>query len=531
MITRLLLILFVSFLSPSLGAQQRTIVWNVKPTYQSIKPYSPTLYLCQRNGKWGVIHAEGNSILQNKYDFIISPNENIGLFGVSEGMHYRIIGLIYSNGTVVNVDSTYYADTSYPFFSEGKLSVSDSSGRFGFLDTNGKLIVRCRFEEVHPFMEGLASVRNKDRITFYITDRYEDDPKKQVIYSQWNSGKVLFGSSFKNGEAVVGYGGKYRVINNEGYELRPYNGDLRVSTTDHTILGILEEQRVYNTPYQPVYTNFRTVLQDGKYGIEANGEKIVPPTFEAATHVDNNMNSIVRLYGQMGLLKVVEGKISARFLLEGRNATNVPVNKSGKAKPIQCEVLLLDAQKNDARLFINKGDSTLVDVTPLVQSETNKWIYEFAPVIKESDDKIVIGCKLVYGDIELLNENREVSISRPKVEAFSPTVVPQVVVNPVHVQITNPRVLTTQADIKTEMQEVASTISNLSNSEVKIQVSLSVHCIKNEPVSQTFKLTLPAKSSKDVIVSVHVKNDEDASAVIQSNTGEVFESKVKLRIY
>lgn len=531
MYKRFIFTIVVAILSLSLSAQNRTVEWKAKPIYQSIKPYSASLYLCQLNGKWGVINSEGQVILRNSYDFIIAPHENIGIFGVSVGTKYRIEGLLYTNGKVITVDGSYFADVNCPFFSEGKLCVSDASGNYGYLDAEGKLVIKCRFAEIHPFKEGLASVRNKNRVVYYINDKYEDNPSRNVVYCQWNSGKILFGTSFKDGEAVVGYGGKYRVINNEGRDLRPYKAPVKVSKTDHTIMSGYDIEMKYGTIFKPVYTHITAFYEGGKYGLTSNNNLVVYPTFDNATSVDQNMNSIVSLSGQIGLLRVINGDVAAYLLENGKPIKEIHVNSNEASHKISYEVSLLDLQKDNASLYVNRGDGSFIDVTSSVSSQKNKWLFDFVPEIKKSQKQLCFGCKLVYAGIELLNQNDTLVVNRPETILESELPYTAVKITSINIQVSKPRVLTNQADIKTEIQEVATTISNLSNRNAKIKLSLSVKCKLNKPVSNTFSLAIPANSSKDIIVPVRVMHDEDVPAVVSCESCEDIESIVKLRIY
>lgn len=82
------------------------------------------------------------------------------------------------------------------------------TGRWGFVDTNGRLRISNRYEEVKPFMEGLAAVKIRRRWGFI------DESENLVIQPHYE--KV---SSFFGGVAIASSNDHFGLINRDGEEV------------------------------------------------------------------------------------------------------------------------------------------------------------------------------------------------------------------------------------------------------------------------------------------------------------------------
>ena len=498
-----------------LSSNAQTVIWSVKPMYETIKPYSESLYLCQLNGKWGVVDAGGKAVLPNQYDFITTPHEGNGLFGTLEGGKNRLNGLISPDGTCTPVNGTYYVIPHFPHFSEGKLCVSDPSGKQGFMDENGKIVVKCQFDVVRPFKEGLSSIR-KGPWVYYIRENHDAAPDRNVVYAEWRNGQITEGSSFKNGEAVVGYGGKYKVIDLQGRELRNFSASKwKINPADYTIVSnedkIQEEAAKATVPQSPV----EIFSEDGKYGFRLNGKTILYPTLSSASPIDLNQVSIAAYHGKTGLLKVIDGVVQSALLSNGQAAERIHVDKKGKTDMLQYAIILPKQIIGHTKLLVDKGNSHFEDVSSAVVADGgNKLTYDFYPEIEDNEKDKSLKCKLLYEGMEILNETFTLSVERP-----------------VRLRLSEPFATTAQADIKTEIQEIASTIFNDSDRDVTVTATLSVNCRSNKAVSRSFNITIPGNSSRRISVPVTVKVDEHAAAVIRLNSGEQKKSTISLKIY
>ena len=91
------------------------------------------------------------------------------------------------------------------YFYEGFATVQ-KDGKWGYINTKGEQIVKCKFDGVGDFNEGFAAVK-KDRKWGYINTKGE-----QIVECKFDDVR-----DFKEGFANVQKDGKWRYINTKGY--------------------------------------------------------------------------------------------------------------------------------------------------------------------------------------------------------------------------------------------------------------------------------------------------------------------------
>lgn len=131
--------------------KQGTIV--IEPRFDSAYPFSEGLAAVEIDGKWGYIDKNGKFVITPKFD------EWLGFF--KEG---RTIVAIDSEWQVIDrtgrivVEAGKYSYCRESGFSEGLSVVKDISDMYGFINTEGKLVIGFNFGYAYPFSESLAAV-------------------------------------------------------------------------------------------------------------------------------------------------------------------------------------------------------------------------------------------------------------------------------------------------------------------------------------------------------------------------------------
>lgn len=80
------------------------------------------------------------------------------------GDNYRLYGYVDTLGHIRAFDKEYYADPTYPYFSEGYLAVRNKKNKWGYINGNETPIKQkftepaCRFDRAYPFSEGYATI-------------------------------------------------------------------------------------------------------------------------------------------------------------------------------------------------------------------------------------------------------------------------------------------------------------------------------------------------------------------------------------
>lgn len=240
------LVLF--FCIAAVPANATILKWVVKPQYEKIYHYYGEYYKCRMaDGTMRVISSKNGKCVadNNGFEFILSQ---------ADSLTYPVNGIAlvirpsYSGDNVLEgifnveaaqvqmiADNTYFVPDG-SFFSENLLCVKNKRGKFGYLDPEGKETVKCQFQEAHPFREGFASVVMKSYYVMYITKTWDTDHTPLTI--PFRNGDIAFGSSFKDGTAVVGYDNDCAYIDRTGNVKRPYIPNSRgifVDEYDYTI--------------------------------------------------------------------------------------------------------------------------------------------------------------------------------------------------------------------------------------------------------------------------------------------------------
>lgn len=161
----------------------------VKPKYDMIWSCDEGVIPFKKGKKWGLLDKKGKEVVKAKFDALYrcsegycvyqKGNDETGKFGFVdkkgkvvikakyEGAYWFKEGLakIYTNQGISFINKKgkmimkagKYGDLGS--FSDGRAAfVSNKTGLWGFLDKNGKEVIKARFEEIGYFKEGLAYV-------------------------------------------------------------------------------------------------------------------------------------------------------------------------------------------------------------------------------------------------------------------------------------------------------------------------------------------------------------------------------------
>lgn len=289
-------------------AESQTVQWAVRPTSAQIENYGNLLKV-KKAGKCGLFDLNNNEIVPVAYDSISPFRDGMALVMNKVGDQLRIEGVM-SDGDyeLMPVSEQVYA-TRYMFFSEGKMPVKGAGG-WGYLDTDGNMVIPCQFQMAYPFSDGFASVKI-DNKTYYVNRNLEYMP----IEVGW--GNLVFGSTFSGQEAVV-YSGysltpKGYVINRRGRVVRKFKTDIKdlmVNSYDHSV-GNKEQQYHEQVQQATVDSRYTVYQENGKYGYKRDGVIVLPAQMDKAEPVRGEFAS-VQYKGQNGILRMIDGSFSVQ---------------------------------------------------------------------------------------------------------------------------------------------------------------------------------------------------------------------------
>lgn len=198
--------------------------------------------------KEGVIDTKGNTVVPIKYTSVHS--EQNGFFTVEEN---EKIGLLNRTGKQV-LPCTY----SYPVFSFDKQSMpvyrQDEMGKYGFMDTTGKMIIEPQYDGAMSFFRGMGMVQ-KGRRYFYVNTKNEAVTPDYDFVSTHCLGDTNY-IIFKRAQAwgVAGLDGKDLFVLNDVENISTYcNSSTYFSAEKNGKFGVLNLQGQW--VIQPKYSN------------------------------------------------------------------------------------------------------------------------------------------------------------------------------------------------------------------------------------------------------------------------------------
>lgn len=259
-------------------------------------------------------------------------------------------------------------DAEWPEFSEGLAAVG-YSGKKGFIDKQGNLVIRFQYNKACNFHEGLAAVQKDSRWG------YIDRNGKVVIPFQYDEA-----FEFDSGIAPVKIGGKWCVIGKDGKvkfeteysRIYPFcEGVARIEIKDkqysnRTVEGLID-------------TEGRPLLQDG-LGLVGNFS-------EGCIFAFDNQSGLGYYYDKNGKKAIAQNYVYATDFSGGYAAVSflngeyAVIDRSG--------IIIRKLSEEDYNNFLNCQEG-------LVMINNGKWEDTFGMT-----DKLKYGFKDIYGDIML----------------------------------------------------------------------------------------------------------------------------------
>lgn len=403
------LIAFASFFSWE--ATSQTVQWAVRPTSAQIEGYGKLLKV-RKSGKCGLIDRANRAILPAKYDSITPFRDGYALVMNFKGKSLKIEGILSEGDYEMQPLTEEVYATRYMWFSDGKMPVRGAEG-WGYLGTDGNMVIPCQFQTAFPFSCGFASVMLDDKA--YYIDRNMDYLPVEVGY-----GNLVFASTFSGDEAVVYSGNSYTpkgyVINKRGRIVRSYKvkpADLEINKSDHTVgdKALQMEEQVKQLDQDTRYTVYE---KNRLYGYKRNGVIVLPAQLEKAEPVRGNYAN-VRFKGQNGVLRMVDGNYSIQV---GNNQIEISGSKVNKgALTLQIPASIEDAS---VQLRMTNGEGKEMILQPNT-SQGRTRTYSFCPMNIPAKSESGVYKVEVWNDNLLLLE-KDVNVScvvkeSPKAEA------------------------------------------------------------------------------------------------------------------
>lgn len=141
--------------------QAQVATWIITPgKYDKIERCWYNLLYVYKGDKIGIVDEKtGREIVPVEASAFTGFYNNLALeVKQTSNKSYQIIGILSKGGEFTQVEGTYYAIPNQMFFSEGLLTVVDSKGHAGYMNTKGKIEKMFQEHFAAPFCEGYAVV-------------------------------------------------------------------------------------------------------------------------------------------------------------------------------------------------------------------------------------------------------------------------------------------------------------------------------------------------------------------------------------
>ena len=300
-----LLTLYIICLTCNLLTAQ-TVQWTVKPTYSSLEEYVGKLYKYRENGKVGLVDISGKVLVEAKYDSITPFIDYHALALDFQGGKYMLKGIINQNNfKMIEVFDEYFI-SKYSYFSEGKLVVSNNNGKYGYMLTDGSLLVECQYEEAFPYFQNRALVyKKKGKDEIYLME--DGKPLIPELIRRKGPFSQCYKSFNEKGFSLVYSDYRWRIINLNGKEIESFPSEQKERAKTKCPERKLEPIYTENFLSIPIESDVLAVKDEqGLFGfqVKGNNDRCVPAQFSEAYSFKEGY-ARVKKDGKYGVLKLL----------------------------------------------------------------------------------------------------------------------------------------------------------------------------------------------------------------------------------
>lgn len=259
----------------------------INPQFESAHPFFDGLARIVSDGKVGYISTKGK--------YIVLPQYQDGT-DFSEGYAF----VVTDNGYPMCIDTkgkevfTFNGIQTIYTFSEGLAAYTNKSGKYGYVDTKGSIVISPRYDEAGPFSDGLAPVRINDKYGY-------TDPQGNVVIAC----QFVEARPFHEGLAAVSNGKMYGFINKKGeYVINPQFeavddfSDGLAAFSNGKMVGYIDKSGTYAiNPQFEDGGSFNSGLACISFGnmcgyVNKEGKTVINPQFDRASSFNGNIAMI-----------------------------------------------------------------------------------------------------------------------------------------------------------------------------------------------------------------------------------------------
>lgn len=374
---------------------------NRKYEIETISEYK--YFVVKENNQYGVIDAQGNKIIETKYENVKIPNPEKAVFICYEGENIKAIN---EKGEEIfteyeNIEPLRLKNVLSDLMYEKSVLKYSKDGKYGIIDLNGKTITNATYEEIDTlqFKEGELLVKKDGKYgvinikgTTLVKTQY-DKIEADRFYEEENGYKKAGYIVSKTTEE--GY--RYGYVNIEGKEIigTKYNDLYRITEIDSESVYII-------------------YAENGKYGLSKNGKQIIDNEYQSIIFNESN-NTLTALRGKKYGVISIEGKVIIPFEYKQIDTTgdyiyatttdeNMKIfDSNGKETDMSNSMAIINVNNTDYRIYINTIDGKTTYSIYKNEEKITKNEYTY---IQYLYDNYFIACN-TNGKLGIIDDNEK----------------------------------------------------------------------------------------------------------------------------
>lgn len=326
---------------------------NRKYEIETISEYK--YFVVKENNQYGVIDAQGNKIIETKYENVKIPNPEKAVFICYEGENAKAIN---ENGEEIfteydNIEPLRLKNILSDLMYEKSILKYSKNGKYGIIDLNGKKITNAIYEEIDTlqFKEGELLVKKDGK---YGVINIKGATLVKTQYDKVEVDKFYEeGNAYKKAGYIVSKtteeGYRYGYVNLEGKEIieTKYNDLYRITEIDSDDAYII-------------------CAENGKYGLLKNNKQIIENQYQSLVYNESN-NTITALKGKKYGVLSITGEIIIPFeykqiditgdYIYAKTDENVRIfDSNGKETNMSENMAIIKVDNTDYKIYIDTID-------------------------------------------------------------------------------------------------------------------------------------------------------------------------------
>ncbi|MCM1140142.1 MAG: WG repeat-containing protein [Muribaculum sp.] len=438
-------------------------------------------------------------ILPASYEYITPFTNGYALAGVKEGSQYLLQAIISETGDVSTLNEKLYLPSSNQYFSDGKLVVSNRSGKFGYINPSGQFIIKCQFDNALPFKEGWAPVKQGNYFK-YINDTYDRNTSRSVMVVDFHYGEMTLASCFYNGRAAIAYNKDFALIGTNGQKVRKLNETEFKQTYKNNNAAPKGSDSFLTSKTYVEYS------ENGFYGLKQGEDIIVKAQFNAFPFQYSDGFIVAEKNNRQGLLSVIDGNYSFDIKSTAGSKSELEVDRKGNIEGVNLSVSTPSGQ-NSLKLLVDCGNGVMQDLTSQLSSNSSSVSVSFIPILSANAENCIINATLENDGILVAETSNNFSVSYP-----------------IKLRVSQPKAVSNKAD-ENDNVTIYSNIYNDSNKAVTVKVTLAA----KQSVSHSY--TIEPHGSVRISLTEKITAAQNVNASVSLSTGERANSTIYLEPY